>query len=287
MKDYTTSEMMIVCISREIRDGDFIAQGIATPFVGSAITLAKKTHAPNLTCLFPIGYSITYNPPNVSLTHYEDIVIGQCLKYWDFVEVCTEILPNLNPKEFFRPAQVDRFGNFNNVIIGDYYSPRKRLPGSAGIPDVTNYSKTIYMYTPRHTKDVFVERVDFISGIGITNPERDIFRGEKEITGEGPKKIITNLCVLHFQQGRIAVESIHPGIEPGQIVANTGFELDVPEKPPRTPPPTKAEIDLIRHQIDPFGIRDIELLDSRKRLDKIREVLEREEEFHSKLTKLA
>jgi glutaconate CoA-transferase subunit B len=80
-----------------------------------------------------------------------------------------EILPQLNPKEFFRPAQVDRFGNFSSVVIGDYHVPKMRLPGSVGIPDVTNDSKTIYMYVPRYSPRVFVEKVDFVSGIGLSN----------------------------------------------------------------------------------------------------------------------
>lgn len=285
MSHYTTSELMIVCISRELEDADFVAQGIATPLVGSAIALAKKTHAPDLTCLFPIGCSITYSVPHVSLTHFEDVPIGECIKYWDFTEACSEILPKLNPKEFFRPAQVDRFGNFNNVVIGDYHEPKIRLPGGVGIPDVTNYSKAIYMYIPRHNPKVFVDKVDFISGIGLSNPEREVFQEGKEITGEGPRKIITDLCVLHFQEAKMAVESIHPGVDVTKIIRNTGFELHIPENFLETRPPTEDELDLIRREIDPFGVRDIELLDSKSRLDKIHEILELEKEYYSKLPK--
>lgn len=80
----------------------------------------------------------------------------------------------------------------------------------------------------------------------------------------------------------MAVESIHPGIDISQILANTGFKLHIPEDPQETLPPTKHELNLIRHKIDPFGIRDLELLDLRPRFDKIQEVLEREKEHYSK-----
>ena len=42
-------------------------------------------------------------------------------------------------------------------------------------------------------------------------------------------------------------------------------------------------MDLIRREIDPFGVRDIELLDSKNRLDRIQDILELEKEYYSKL----
>jgi acyl CoA:acetate/3-ketoacid CoA transferase beta subunit len=101
---------------------------------------------------------------------------------------------------------------------------------------------------------VFVERVDFISGLGFGDGPG--YRERYQHHGGGPGKVVTNLAVLDFhpQTKRMRVQSLHPGVTREQVEANTGFSLEFPNPIPVTPPPTPAEVELIRTQIDLRGV---------------------------------
>jgi len=46
-----------------------------------------------------------------------------------FPRAVCDLLFGLQPKEFFRPAQIDPYGNFNNIFMGGSYErPNLRLP---------------------------------------------------------------------------------------------------------------------------------------------------------------
>src|SRR5512138_814691 len=126
--DYTIDELMAACISRQIRDGEMVAQGLATPLVAAGYLLARRTHAPNLYFASAIGQSICRSPAPLGLTNIESLWLDRGLAYSGFVRAVADVLPRLKPKEFFRPAQVDPQGNFNNIAFGkDYRHPRFRL----------------------------------------------------------------------------------------------------------------------------------------------------------------
>ena len=135
-------------MSRQIHNQEVVAQGIATPLVTAAYLLARKTHAPDLYFASAIGQGISRKPAPLSLTRVENLWLDFSLTNIGFVRAAADILPNLRPKEFFRPAQIDPHGNFNNIAFGkDYFHPRFRLPGSGGIPDVTTFidDRAIYL----------------------------------------------------------------------------------------------------------------------------------------------
>jgi glutaconate CoA-transferase subunit B len=192
-----------------------------------------------------------------------------------FTEAVCEILPRLKPKEFFRPAQIDKYGNLNNVCIGDYDRPLIRLPGAAGIPDVTTYYTDIYIYVPNHSARVFVDELDFRSGAGFLAGETADERRAMGLMSTGPKKVITNLCVFKFQNKRITLDTVHLGVSFETVLEQTGFELKRPKRIKRTVPPTEKELRLIRNYIDPQSIRDIELMSGDARNRKIMEQFQR------------
>jgi hypothetical protein len=186
-----------------------------------------------------------------------------------FVSVAADILPRLHPKEFFRPAQVDMHGNFNNIAFGkDYGHPRMRLPGSGGIPDVSVVSDSIYLYVPKHSRVTFVPELDFISGMG---------HSDKRNRGDGPHYLISDLGQFDFQNGKMRLISFHPGVETKRIATKTGFELQISPDLQETPPPTQEELSLIRNYIDPLGIRKLELLSGGPRRELLRSILSAEE----------
>src|SRR5512139_1289808 len=118
--DFTVDELMAVCISRLMQDGECVAQGIATPLVISGYFLAKLTHAPHLLFASAIGMALTTNWSPLAISRVEDGLRGHILIAPSFVQLVTEILPCLQFTEFLRPAQTDARGNTNNVVIGDY-----------------------------------------------------------------------------------------------------------------------------------------------------------------------
>ena len=266
--DYTRDELMCACISRQIVDGEAVGQGIATPLVMAGVILAKLTHAPNILLASAIGQSVCRDWAPLGLARVEDQWIGKGLAFLTFSEIACELLPRVRMREFFRPAQVDSRGNFNNVMVGsDYARPHMRLPGSGGIADVTLYNDKSSLYVPRHSRAVFVEPIDFVSGLGHT-PDR--------AGGCGPVYLISNLGQFDFAQGRMRLTTFHPGESVRQIQAKTGFTLEVAPDVCETEPPTREEVRLLREVIDPLGVRRMELLGGAQRKQLIRDILRQE-----------
>ena len=215
MKDqpYTIDELFVTAISHQITDGEVVAQGIATPVISAAYQLAKETHAPNLYFMSAIGHGICKEPAPLTITMIEQFWLDKSITNVGFARAATEGLPSLKPKEFFRPGQVDRNGNFNNIAFGKRFSnPRLRLPGSGGIPDVTPMMDKIYLYVPRHSKITFVRTLDFISGLGHNGLRK---------MGTGPILLVSDLGVFGFKEGTMELVSIHPGIKPDRILKKT------------------------------------------------------------------
>ncbi len=266
--DYTVDELMAVCIARQVQDGDILVQGLATPLVAAGYILAQRTHAPNAFFASAIGQGMVQDWAPLGLARAEELWLGKALTHASFVTLVADALHTLAPKEFFRPAQVDPAGNFNNLAIGqDYAHPRLRLPGAGGIPDVTVYSSQVYMYVPRHSRAVFVPRVDWCSGLGHS-PQRQ--------RGSGPRYLISDLGQFDWANGRMRLVSYHPGTTIERIQAKTGFPLDIAPDVHETPPPSAEEVRLLREEIDPLGVRRLETLAGAARRDHLREILRRE-----------
>jgi acyl CoA:acetate/3-ketoacid CoA transferase beta subunit len=268
MSDYTIDELISACIARQITDGEVVAQGIATPLVAAGYLLAKCTHAPNLLFASAIGQGVCSDWAPLGLARVEALWLDKALLTVGFARAATEILPRLRPLEFFRPAQVDPQGNFNNIALGsDYRRPRLRLPGTGGIPDVTTYEERVFLYVPRHSRVTFVEKVDFVAGLGHV-PQRT--------RGAGPCYLVSDLGQFDFAQGRLRLTSLHPGVTLRQVQAKTGFPLEVAPECGETSPPTAEEVRLLREAIDPLGVRRLELLGGVARRDALRELLAQE-----------
>ncbi len=268
MNEFSADEMMVVCIARQIKDGEVVAQGIATPLVAAAYLLARHTHAPDLYFASAIGQGVCRHPAPLSLLQVESLWLDRSLTNVGFVQAAADILPNLRPKEFFRPAQIDPAGNFNNIALGkDYLNggcPRMRLPGSGGIPDVTTFLSDIYLYVPRHSRITFVPVIDVRSGLGYA---------AERIHGAGPRYLVSNLGEFDFADGCMRLISYHPGVKIEQIQMKTGFPLDISPDVQETQPPTDEELRLLREDIDPLGIRRLEALSGNGRRELLHEII--------------
>ncbi|MHA1490460.1 MAG: CoA-transferase [Promethearchaeota archaeon] len=285
-KDYTVDELLTVLMAREVKNTDVMIVGVATPMVWAAFTLAKLTRAPDAIYHYIMGNSFVLEPRQVTLLYLE-MNLHRAYKFQNSGECTLECLPSdtLTTIEFFRPAQIDQNGNTNNICIGDYYKPKVRLPGCAGIADFSMfYSRGQFLYTPRHDTRTFVpsEKMFFISGVGFQDGKRSI------CGGSGPQCVITNLAYLTFddESKKMKIGTIHPGIDVEEVEKSTGFELIIPEDLKETRPPSVKEIKFLREKVDPLGIRKLEVLGGSEREALLNEIIEIELSMEKKMPKL-
>lgn len=257
-KNYTLEEQIVSQIARAFGPGDVIAiMAISNcSLVGAA--LAQRLYAPELA----ISQQIKGNKGWVWLSN---VVLP--FPPNNPPEQCTEI--SFNTDEIFdlqlagklnvlmSPAQIDKVGNMNISVIGDWERPTAVLAMARGVPDNTTNGKAVFYVVNNHSARVFVEKVDFVCGYG-QGAER-----EQGVMKYGrPEKVFSNLGVLDFEEktGRMRLKSVHTGVTPQQVVDATGFELVIPDPVPETPPPTEEELQLIREVIDPRGVRRLDFL---------------------------
>ena len=164
----------------------------------------------------------------------------------------------LNRMDFFFMGgfQIDKYGNANMVCVGNYDNPQVRGPGGAGLGISGDCFKRYYIYLTAHRKYNFVEKVDFISGVGHLNGFNT--RLEAGLPEGGPCLVVTPLGVMDFESEskRMRLKSLNPGVTLEQVMENTGFELIIPANIPETKPPTDEELRILRNEIDPEGTLD-------------------------------
>lgn len=269
--EITPDEIMVFCIANQVRDGEIVAQGLATPLIAAAYLLARHTHAPNLYFTSAIGQGVCRDPAPLGLTRVEELWLDRSLNNVGFVRAAADMLPRLRPLEFFRPGQVDPAGNFNNIAFGkNYRAPRLRLPGTGGIPDVTTYIDDIYLYVPRHSRLTFVEKLDFLSGLGHHPARR---------WGSGPRYLVSDLGQFDFEaqdaDGNPCMRliSLHPGVSIAMLQSHTGFPVIAAPDLKETPTPDPEALRLLREEIDPLGIRRLESLSGAVRRQLLRQII--------------
>ncbi|WP_455277317.1 CoA-transferase [[Eubacterium] cellulosolvens] len=269
--EYTIDELMIVCMAREVYDEGIVMQGLTTPMATTAYYLAKATHAPNA-YIYQLAGNILTNQLDalpVALVFNEFQAMKAAMHIRSQLEVYETLFTRTNSIiEFFRPAQIDKYGNMNNTVIGEPENPKVKLPGAFGIPDAFLIYPKLLIYVPRHEKRVFVEKVDCISGLGMSEKISD----QKEII------VISNLGVFYVSTNTKEMEvlTIHPGVSIDELNENTSFKLKIPQDISETKPPTANELKLIREKIDPLGTRKLEMLGGKERQELLWEIMDKE-----------
>jgi glutaconate CoA-transferase subunit B len=144
-------------------------------------------------------------------------------------------------------AQVDRFGNINTTVIGDYHHPKVRLPGSGGACEIGVLAKR-FVIVMQHKLRAFPERVDFVTTPGYLRGGRE--RERLGIAG-GPEMVVTDLGILRFDADtrEMILVAVHPGITLEQVRENTGWPLKAAERLETTPLPSEEELRIIREEL--------------------------------------
>lgn len=256
MSSYTMEEQIACYIARSFNPGDDLAVLATGPCGLVGLALAKELYAPHLSLLghakgrFAVmrQYRFPFIPGNPPPELVETLLTMQ--------DVFNLVI---HGKYFIimQPVQVDLFGYMNLSLVGDKFKPAAVFVGSRNVPDNTvNQARTLY-FVPNHNKRVFVEKVDFISGVGYGKE-----RKEGSAKWGAPIEIISNLCVIDFdpKTGRARLKSMHTGVSLNQVKENTGFDLIIPEPLPGMEAPTDEELHHIRDEIDPLGVRRLDFV---------------------------
>lgn len=248
--EYTSTELMIVNSARLLRDGDVVFVGVGLPNL--ACNLAQRTHAPNLQMIYEAGV-IGARPARLPLSIGDPTLVSGAASVCSMYDIFTLYLQRGNVDVgFLGGAQIDRFGNINATVIGDYAQPKTRLPGSGGSREIAAWANRCYIITP-HQKRRFPEKVDFQTSAGFFSgkPARDALN----LRGQGPQAVVTDIGILQPDQtGELILTALHPGRTVEEAKANTGWDLRCERCGSVTEPPTLEEIRILREDLDPEGI---------------------------------
>ncbi len=247
------AEIIATEISRSVRDGMFTGAGTGCWEVLAGLRLAQLTHAPNL--CFTMGGAGALNP---RLRHLPpslngDEGLADCEARVGLEELFDLELGGAFDIMFVSGMQMDQYGNVNLVCVGPHDKPAFRGPGTVGLEFAPCVPRWVAFFRS-HTKQVFVDKVDFVSGRGH-RPGANSNQQVEMPDDRGPVLVITNLAVMDFcpETKRMRLKSVHPGCTVDQVKENTGFELATSAKVPDTVVPTHAELLLLRNEIDRGG----------------------------------
>lgn len=239
---YTSSELMTVNAARLLRDGDTVFVGVGLPNL--ACNLARRTHAPNLVMIYESGV-IGAQPARLPLSIGDPTLVSGALAVCSMYEIFAYYLQRgLVSVGFMGGAQIDRFGNINATVIGDYHRPKVRLPGSGGSMEIAAWADRCYLLTP-HQKRRFPEKCDFRTSAGFLDGRAA--RDAARLRGGGPASVVTDLGLLEpDESGELILAAVHPGVDPESVRASTGWSLRFAPALRTTEPPTSEELTILR-----------------------------------------
>lgn len=227
--------MMAVAMARLLRDGETVFHGVASPLPMVATLLAQHLQAPNLVYL-NISGSIDPKPARLPLSTVDPALLRGTRALVTLTDLFDLAARGRLDVAFLSGVQIDGGGRINMSVIGDFARPTVRLPGGAGSAALMPSARRVILWRTKHDPRTFVERLDFVTAAGnVTH-------------------VVTPLCVFVRHEGRLVVESVHPGVTPGEVRAATGFAVDVGPETLVTPEPTALEWAALT-EVDGDGVR--------------------------------
>lgn len=240
---------MVVNSARLLRDDDVVLVGVGLPNL--ACNLARRTHAPGLTLVYEAGV-FGARPGRLPLSIGDPALVSGALAVSSMYEIFAFYLQRgLITVGFLGGAQIDRFGNVNATVIGDYRSPRVRLPGSGGSMEIAAWAGRCYLMAPHQVRR-FPERCDFRTSAGFLGGRAE--REGQGLAGRGPAAVVTDLAILEpDENGELILRALHPGADLATARARTGWPLRAATELRTTEPATPEELRVLA-ELDPSGV---------------------------------
>ncbi len=243
MSDHTATEMMTITASRALTNEDVCFVGIGAP--SAACNVARLTHAPDITLIYesgtidtkPLVLPLSIGDGELCETALTTVSVVEMFRYW--------LQGGRVTTGFLSAAQLDRFGNINTTVIGDYAHPKVRLPGGGGAPEIAASSGQIYI-TMKQSRRGFVEKIDFMTSFGHGTGGDD--RKKLGLATAGPTLLITDLAIWKPDPGskEFTVTSLHPGTTREQMEETVSWPIRYADTVAETPPPTVEELQVLR-----------------------------------------
>lgn len=254
----TIKEVMATFIAHDIVDGEEIFVGTNLPVIRAGALLAHLHHGPNMRVMLAHTRTNLFNEP--VMEHFEMLTDWRAGRWAEGYFNDNDIVLNQKMRRhatfFVGALQVDPFGNTNLIGLGN--NPRRlRLRGPGAIATTSNASHAdrFYIFLNEHSPRVLVPTCDWVSTVGWSKGGADA-RRKLGLPGGGPRYCITPLAILDFEpeSKRMRLASVHPGIQVDDVIAQTGFDLVIPERVPVTEGPNAEELDILRRRVDPRGL---------------------------------
>jgi glutaconate CoA-transferase subunit B len=241
--------MMIVCSARALAGERVVFVGVGLPNI--ACNLARHTVSPNLELVYESGV-FGARPARLPLSIGDPSLVSGAASVCSMADLFMNyLLGGRIEVAFLGAAQIDRYGNINTTVIGDYHHPQIRLPGSGGACEIAIHARKVYVIV-RLSRRTFVERVGFVTSPGHLSGEPGQ-RAALDMPGLGPQLVVTDKAVFRFDRstGEMMLSSLHPGVTPETVQAEVGWPLAVAPDLETPLPPTEQELRLIRQELDP------------------------------------
>ena len=245
---YTPAEMMTAVAARELRDGEVVFVGIGLPNL--ACNLARATHAPNLVLIYESG-AVGAVPERLPVSIGDPALVTGSLMVCSMADVFQSLLQNGRIEVgFLGGAQIDRYGNINTTVVGDYRHPKVRLPGSGGAAEIAIHARRTVVVS-RLDRRAFPEAVDFITSPG--HRFKGSTRRKLGMPGAGPTRIVTDKAILDADSatGELVLSALYPGVEVAEVAAGVGWQLRCGSRLSKVDPPSERELYLLREVLDP------------------------------------
>jgi glutaconate CoA-transferase, subunit B len=248
---YTDSEMMIAVAARVLKGARTVFVGVGLPNI--ACNLARYTVAPDLELIYESGV-YGARPERLPLSIGDPTLVSGAVSVVSMADLFGLYLQRgLVEVALLGGAQIDRYGNLNTTVIGDYSKPKTRLPGSGGACEIAINAQRTFMIM-RLKRRAFVDKLDFLTSPGhLTGGDS---RAQLGLPGGGPELVITDKAILNFDnpQREMQLSELYPGVSANDVQAEVGWPLRVAETVGETAAPTAEELHLIRDEVDPQGM---------------------------------
>jgi glutaconate CoA-transferase subunit B len=248
---YTASEMMIAVAARVLKEVRTVFVGVGLPNI--ACNLARFTVAPDLELIYESGV-YGARPERLPLSIGDPTLVSGALSVVSMTDLFGLYLQGgLVEVALLGGAQIDRYGNLNSTVIGDYEKPTTRLPGSGGACEIATNAQRTFMIM-RLKRRAFVEKLDFCTSPGYVKGGDS--RACLGLHGGGPELVISDKAILNFAnvEREMQLSALYPGVTAKDVQAEVGWPLRLADVIEEVAAPSAEELRLIREEVDPLGM---------------------------------